>query len=181
MGAHLSPNANNLKLLISDKAIHSKVCEIGKLLDKEYKGRELVIVMIMKGAICLVADLIRHLTIPTRIEFIQSSSYGHHGTQRGPLSIFGVEQLNINQKDVLLIDDIFDSGVTLSNVAARLQEQKPASIKSLVLLSKKVPRAVDYIPDYSLFEIENHFIVGYGMDCKEYYRGLPSIYVLEKK
>lgn len=155
-----------------------KIAEIALKLESEYRGKELTIVMIMKGAICLVADLIRHLQIPCSIEFIQTSSYGQRGTKRGELAIFGLENIQLAKKHVLVLDDIFDSGATLTEVMKRLKAQEPKSIKSLVLLSKKVPRKTEYNPDYVLFEIEDRFVVGYGLDYKEHYRGLPGVYVL---
>ena len=173
----LSDSAN-LELLISEEAILTKISEIGKRLDADYKGKELTIVMIMKGAICLVADLIRHIHVPCSLEFIQGSSYGQRGTKRGELSVFGLEKINLAKKHVLIVDDIFDSGATLSEVMSRLKLQEPKSLRSLVLLSKKVPRKTDYVPDYVLFEIEDRFVVGYGLDYKERFRGLPGVYAL---
>ncbi|MFI5334264.1 MAG: hypoxanthine phosphoribosyltransferase [Chlamydiales bacterium] len=168
----------HLELLISEQTITRKIAQVAKSLDDEYKGQEITIVMIMKGALCLVADLIRHIQIPCSIEFIQASSYGAKGTKRGELSIFGLEKISLEKKHVLVVDDIFDSGATLSEVMSRVKEQQPKSIKSLVLLSKNVPRKTVCHPDYVLFEIEDRFVVGYGLDYKEHYRGLPGVYAL---
>ena len=132
--------------------------------------------MTLKGAICISADLIRHLKVPVQIEFIKASSYGQNGTERGALTIQGVEKLDLTSKNILVVDDIFDTGHTMSGIIAQLQERNPKSLKSLVLLQKKVPRQIAYLPDYSLFEIENRFVIGYGLDYKEYYRELPGIY-----
>ncbi|MBI2742493.1 MAG: hypoxanthine phosphoribosyltransferase [Chlamydiales bacterium] len=174
----LDMNLSHLELLISEQNIVEKISEVAAQLDADFNGREVTIVMIMKGAICLVADLIRHLHSPCSLEFIQTSSYGQKGTERGALSFFGLEKVNVAGKHVLLVDDIFDSGVTLSEAVKRLKEQNPETIKSLVLLSKNVPHKTDYRPDYALFEIENRFVVGYGLDYKEYYRGLPGVYAM---
>ncbi len=179
--ALLTPTKNiaaQLELLISEQSIISKISEIADKLNTEYRDKELTIVMIMKGAICLVADLIRHIQIPCSIEFIQASSYGARGAKRGELTIFGLENIQLAKKHVLVVDDIFDSGATLSEVMNRLKVQDPKSLKSLVLLSKKVPRKTEYNPDYVLFEIEDRFVVGYGLDYKEHYRGLPGVYAL---
>ena len=164
--------------LISEDSIVAKIAAVARELDAHFQGKEITIVMIMKGAICLVADLIRHLSTAFSLEFIQASSYGKNGTSRGELLIFGLENIDLVDKHVLVIDDIFDSGVTLSEVMKRIELQKPASLRSLVLLAKKVPRKTDYRPDYVLFEIEDRFVVGYGLDYKERYRGLPGIYAL---
>jgi hypoxanthine phosphoribosyltransferase len=168
----------HLELLISEKSILAKITEIAKQLDQDYRGKELTVVMIMKGAICLVADLIRQLHVPCSLEFVQGSSYGKRGMARGKLSIFGIERINLAKKHVLIVDDIFDSGKTLSEVVTQLKKQEPKSLKSLVLLSKNVPRKTKYTPDYVLFEIEDRFVVGYGLDYKERYRGLPGVYAL---
>ena len=167
---------DNLELLISQDTIKSKIAEVAHVLDAEYKGEEITIVMVMKGAICIAADLIRELKSPCTIEYVKASSYGHLGSQRGELKIIGLDSLDLSSKNVLLVDDIFDSGETLTGILAKLQEKNPKSLKSLVLLAKNVERDVTYSPDYTLFEIENHFVIGYGLDYKEHYRGLPGIY-----
>jgi hypoxanthine phosphoribosyltransferase len=168
----------DFELLISEKSIIDKIAEVSVELDRDFQGNEITIVMIMKGAICLVADLIRHIKSPCSIDFIHCSSYGQNGTERGELSFFGMDRIDVKNKHVLLVDDIFDSGVTLSESVKRLKEQGPKSIKSLVLLTKNVPHKTDYRPDYTLFPIENRFVVGYGLDYKELYRGLPGVYAM---
>jgi hypoxanthine phosphoribosyltransferase len=180
MDVHLV-NPLSLELLISEEAILSSVAEVCQNLDREYAGKELVIVMVMKGAICLVADLIRHLQVPCSIEFVQGRSYGERGIHRGELTVFGLDNFDVSNKHVLLVDDIYDSGYTLSAIHAKLLEKQPSSLKTLVLLSKNVPRQVVFQPDYILFHIENRFVVGYGLDFKEYYRGLPGVYALHQE
>jgi len=169
-----------LEQILSQEEIQQKLTLVAKKIDQEYAGKEIVIVFILKGAICLVADLIRSIKIPSTIEFLQAKSYGEKGVSRGALTILGIEQIAITDKDVLLVDDIFDSGETLLQVTERLKKQHPRSIKTLVLLCKKVPRTTNYQPDYILFEIENRFVVGYGLDYKEKYRGLPGIYAMTR-
>lgn len=168
---------DNIELLISQDKIKSKIAQVAQVLDAEYNGEEITIVMVMKGAICIAADLIRELKSPCTIEYVKASSYGHRGAQRGELKITGLETLDLTSKNVLLVDDIFDSGETLTGILAKLQEKNPKSLKSLVLLAKNVQRDVSYYPDYTLFEIENQFVIGYGLDYKEHYRGLPGIYL----
>jgi len=169
---------SELQVLIKPEEIAQKIVAVGKKLDAEYAGKELTLIMVMKGAICLVADLIRQLSIPCSIEFIQGSSYGQKGTKPGALTLFGIEELKLAGKDVLLVDDIYDSGKTLTEIVRRLKEKHPATLKSLVLLNKKVPRETPYLPDYILFDIEDRFVVGYGLDYKEHYRNLPGVYAL---
>jgi hypoxanthine phosphoribosyltransferase len=171
----VNTNPNELEVLISAEEIKHQVQRVGKQLDQIYAGKELTIILIMKGAICLVSDLIRTLHIPHSIEFVRGSSYGQQGTKRGALTLFGIDSLNLAGKNVLVVDDIFDSGVTLFSIVHEIQKQHPHSIRTLVLLSKKVPRAVDFTPDHVLFEVENRFVVGYGLDYKEHYRGLSTV------
>lgn len=171
-------NETYLELLIPDSAIHERIKEIAQTLLADYEGKEILLVMIMKGSLCLVADLIRALKVPTSIEFVQCSSYGKSGSSRGCLRIAGLEQISVEGKHVLIVDDIFDSGNTLFEIMTRIQKLQPESLKTLVLLSKRVPRKLLYQPDYVLFEIEDRFVVGYGLDYKERFRGLSGVYAL---
>ncbi|MBI5346025.1 MAG: hypoxanthine phosphoribosyltransferase [Chlamydiae bacterium] len=166
----------NLKVLVSEEEIHNKIIEMAKKLDLDYAGKEITFVMILKGAICVTADLIRELKIPNTIDSIRCSSY-REGEKKGALTILGVEKLDIKDKHVIVIDDIFDTGATMNGVINILKQKNPASIKSLVLLLKKNPRREKEagLPDYSMFEIEDKFVVGYGLDYDEYYRGLKTI------
>jgi hypoxanthine phosphoribosyltransferase len=166
----------NLELLISSQAIEQRIHEIAGELEKEYRGKELVLLSVMKGAVCVTSDLMRALTIPCTIEFIRASSYGKNGTQRGQLTISGLDGLDLREKHVLVIDDILDSGYTMKGIVEHLQTKRPQSIKTLVLLSKNIPRDSNYTPDYALFDIPDRFVIGYGLDYKEYYRNLPAIY-----
>ncbi len=173
-----------LELIITPEQIAHRLAQIAETLESEYPRDELVLVMVMKGAICLVADLMRQLQLPTTLEFIHASSYGTRGRERGPLHLEGLDQIEATGKNILIIDDIFDSGVTLSSAVDQFRQKSPKTLRSLVLLEKQVARESSYLPDYVLFTIENHFVVGYGLDFKEHYRGLPGVYILnpeEKK
>lgn len=172
---------DKLEVLISQEEIERQIKNVAIKIDADYHGDEIVIVIVMKGAICLVADLIRALHNPCSLEFICGSSYGLGGTERGKLTLTGIQGLQLKDKNVLVVDDIYDSGTTLTRIMEELKELQPATLKSLVLLSKNVPRKFSYKPDYVLFEIENRFVVGYGLDYKEYYRGLPGIFALPKE
>lgn len=171
---------NNFRVLIDGPSIQSKVKEIAKQIEKDYESKDLVIIMVLKGALCIVADLIREIDLPLNIEAVQCSSYGARGTQRGELTVHGADRIHVHNRDVLIVDDIFDSGHTMSALYKEFEKQKPRSIKSCVLLSKKVPHLMQE-PDYVLFNIENEFVVGYGLDYKELYRGLPGVYVFDEK
>jgi hypoxanthine phosphoribosyltransferase len=166
----------NLELLIGPEEIAGKLKEVAAKIDEDYQGEELTVIVVMKGALCVSADLIRHLHVPSKIEYLKASSYGQRGTSRGELRITGLDAIELEGKHVLVVDDIFDSGHTMSGLISHLQNKNPKSLKSLVLLEKNIPRTVEYRPDYTLFSIENRFVVGYGLDYKEYYRGLPGIY-----
>lgn len=172
-------NNNNLTPFISSEVLQKKIAETALQLDKEYNGQPITIVMVMKGAVFITVDLMRQLNTPVQLEYLKASSYGKNGTQRGTLTITGLEHLNIQDKHVLIIDDVFDSGNTIKTIKDQLQAKNPKSLKSLVLFEKKIPRAINYRPDYALFEIGNEFIVGYGLDYKEHFRELPGIYVLK--
>ncbi len=167
-----------LELLISEGAIQERIAQIAEQIDRHYLGKEVLLIMIMKGALCLAADLIRVIEVPTSIEFLRCSSYGEGGVSRGRLHISGLDHLDVSGKHVLVIDDIFDSGHTLAEVITRLQKMCPESLQTLVLLSKRAPSKIPFQPDYVLFEIEDRFVVGYGLDYKERFRGLPGVYAL---
>lgn len=174
-----SMDPTKLKPLKEKEEIAEKVKEVSKQIARDYEGKDLVIVMVLKGALCLVADLIREIDLPLDIQTVQCSSYGARGTERGELTVIGADRLQIHNRDVLIVDDIFDTGHTMTTLIDTLQEQKPRSIRSCVLLYKQdVPKVTDYRPEYVLFDIPNAFVVGYGLDYKEQYRGLPGVYVL---
>lgn len=175
---HPAHTDSHLELLIPHAAIQERIQAVSELLNTDYAGKEVVLIMVMKGSVCLVADLMRHIHVPCTLECVQASSYGMHGTKAGALTVTGVDALDLTNKHVLLVDDIFDTGNTLKTIASRIQEKKPATLKTLVLLCKKVQRAMSFVPDYVLFELDNLFVVGYGLDYKGHYRGLPGIYVL---
>ena len=166
---------------ITYEEIKERLNQVAAQLALDYENQEIVVVMVMKGDLCLAVDLIRAISFPCTIECMQTSSYGMKGEYRGGLEIKGVDALNLESKNVLLVDDIFDSGNTLSQVHQALAKKNPKYLKSLVLVSRNVPRDIEYRPDYVLFDIEEEdgFIVGCGFDYKEHYRGLKDVYLLK--
>lgn len=164
--------------LISSAEIAERLEEVCAQIHTENRGRPLCVIAVLKGSYMLLADLSRHLTLPHTVEFIKASSYGKKGTARGELTLQEIGMLDIAGKDVLLVDDIFDSGTTLSTIVQKLRAKNPRTLKTLVLLSKKVPKATPYTPNFILFEIENHFVIGYGLDYKEYFRNLNGVYTV---
>ena len=161
--------------LISSAEIKLKIKEYAELINQEYQDKNLTSVMIMKGCICVTADLIREITVPFTLEFVQAKSYGHNGMHAGDLSLLYDKDLDIEGKDLIVIDDIFETGNTMKKVCNRLMQRNPKSIKTLVLLVKEIERKASYRPDYVLFDIPDRFVIGYGLDYKELFRGLPDI------
>lgn len=172
MAVILSP----MKQLISKEEIHQKILHIAEELNELYQKEELIIVAILKGSICFVSDLIRQLTIPFQLEFIKAASYGMRGTKPGELEIEGLDRLQIEGKKVFLVDDIFDTGKTLHTIKEALEKKAPQKVETLVLLNKILPSRKSPLPDRICFDIGDNFVVGYGLDYKEYHRGLEGIY-----
>ena len=168
----------SLEQLISKRDIEKKIAEAGQQLNAVYAGKSVTIIMVMTGAVCVVSELMQALDVPCKLKYIKASSYGS-GMTSGDLTIVGLEDLNIEGEHIVLVDDIFDTGKTLTTLRTAILEKNPASVKTLVLLTKNVNRPTDYQPDYTLFNIADHFVVGYGLDYKNHYRGLPGIYVLK--
>ena len=167
-----------MELLISSDEIAAKLKIAAAQISQDFQGKKLTIVIIMKGAICLASDLMRELHDTSfTVEYLKASSYGQLGIQQGKLTLSSLEGLSsIEGRDLLVVDDIFETGNTLFHVCEHLKTLKPSSIRTLILLAKEVERKVLYGPDYILFHIPNRFVVGYGLDYKELYRGLPGIY-----
>lgn len=167
------------KEIISKEQIAEKISVFAQMLDRDYAHNELLIISIMKGALCLTADLIRAMKSDPSLQYIRCSSYGQNGTDRGPLEITGMDTISVQGKNVLIVDDICDSGHTLNAVRKQILQKEPANVRSLVLLRRKTNLPTKFLPDYSLFEVEqDDFVVGYGLDYKEHFRSLPSIYAL---
>lgn len=144
-----------------------------------YQGQPVTIISVLTGSVVLLADLIRQLDLPLRVGVVQASSYRGAATSRSKLIIHSELMLDITDRDVLLVDDIFDTGHTLVEVIARLREFRPTSIRSAVLLRKRGRQEVDIEPDFVGFEIPNEFVVGYGLDYEDAYRNLPYVAALE--
>ena len=157
----------NFRLLISEQHIKNRVAEIATQIDVEYQDKELTLIIVMKGAICLVADLMRVIKVPITLDYVQASSYGQNGMNAGTLTLRGIENLELKDQHVLIVDDIFDTGHTMSEIKKELLKQGPASLKTLVLLLKNKARTINELPDYTLFTIENEFVIGYGLDLNE--------------
>jgi hypoxanthine phosphoribosyltransferase len=168
-----------MKTLFNKHQLHDGVAEMAANIEKAYEGRQLTIVGVLTGSVVLLADLIRAIEQPMRVGVIQASSYRGATTERGDLIINSELMLDISGRDVLLVDDIFDTGHTLKNVVEKLYEFGPKSVKSAVLLRKLGRQEADYEPDFTAFNIPDEFVVGYGLDYEDMYRNLPYLAALE--
>ncbi len=171
--------SERLVLLYSRDQIARRVEELAARISADYAGSDLVLIGILRGSFIFLADLVRRLTIPAVIDFLGAASYGS-GTQTSGQVVFTKEiQVPVLGRDLLLVEDIEDSGVTLQAIQSKLKELKPRSIKICTLIDKRERRLVDMPVDYFGFRIEKGFIVGYGIDHAERYRYLPEIYRIE--
>jgi len=163
-----------VKVLLTEQQIQDGVRRLAEQITEQYGKEPLTIIGILTGSIILLSDLIRMLELPLRVGVIQTSSY-RNGTERGELRINDNMMLDIRDRDVLLIDDIFDTGHTLARVVDRIHEFGPSSLRSAVLMCKTGRQQVDYRPDYVTFDIPDEFVIGYGLDFEDEYRNLPYI------
>ena len=168
-----------MKTLLTEDQLKQGIVQLAEKIQAHYQGKPLTIVGVMIGSVVLLADLIRLLKTPLRVELVQARSY-HNGTRPGPL-VINTDLLsnNIQGRDVLLIDDIFDTGHTLWELIPQIDELGPSSIRTAVLLRKIGQCKLDLKPDFICFDIPNAFVVGYGLDYLDLYRNLRYIAVLE--
>ncbi|MBP9899987.1 MAG: hypoxanthine phosphoribosyltransferase [Verrucomicrobiota bacterium] len=166
------------RVLITDAQIARRVRTLARVIERDFRGREVVVISLLNGTVLFLADLIRHLSLPLRLDFIGVSSYGA-GTESGELVFTKELRLDVRGRDVLLVDDILDTGKTLSRVIPKLRALKPRRIKVCVLLDKPSRRVEKVAADYVGFEIPDVFVVGYGLDYAEKYRNLPFVGVLK--
>jgi hypoxanthine phosphoribosyltransferase len=165
------------RILIPEEQIARRVRVLSRQIESDFTKRELVVVSLLSGTVMFLADLIRHLSLPLRLDFIGVSSYGL-GTESGDLVFTKELRLDVRGRDVLLVDDILDTGRTLSRVIPKLRALRPRRIRTCVLLDKPDRRVEDIEADYVGFEIPDFFVVGYGLDFAERYRNLPFVGVL---
>lgn len=165
------------RVLITEEQIARRVRQLTRQLQKDFAGRDLVIVSLLNGTVMFLADLVRHLSLPVRLDFMGVSSYGA-GTESGELVFTKQLRLDVRGRDVLVVDDILDTGRTLKRVLGVLREHKPRRVKVCVLLEKKARRVEKVRADYVGFHIPDLFVVGYGLDYAERYRNLPFVAVL---
>ncbi|HOB09063.1 MAG: hypoxanthine phosphoribosyltransferase [Limnochordia bacterium] len=167
------------EVLLTEAQIAERVRQLGQEISRDYEGKDLVVVGILKGAICFFSDLIRQVEIPVNIDFMAVSSYGSSSQTSGVVKILKDLDMPIEGRHILLVEDIVDTGLTLNYLKTNLLSRNPASLKVAALLDKPERRQIDIHADYLGFSIPDHFVVGYGIDYAEQYRSLPYVAILD--
>jgi hypoxanthine phosphoribosyltransferase len=166
-------------VLIDEETLRRRVAELGEEVSADYQGRDLLLVGVLKGAVFFMADLMRQLTVPCEIDFMAISSYGASTDSSGVVRILKDLDINIEGRHVLVVEDIIDSGLTLSYLIRNLEAREPATLEVCALMTKPERREIDVPVRYVGFEIPNRFVIGYGLDFAERYRNLPYVGVLD--
>ncbi len=169
---------DELREILSPEVISERVKELGRQITRDYQGGELVIVGILKGAFIFMADLVRAIDLPMEVDFIRLTSYGSADTSSGEVRITKDIEINVSGKDVVVVEDIVDTGLTLKYLRDVLKLHNTRSVKICCLIDKKERRAVDVEVDYVGFDVPRGFLVGYGLDYNERYRNLPGVFHL---
>ena len=166
------------EILVEADDLRRRVAELGDEVSRDYAGRDLLLIGVLKGAVFFMADLMRELAVPCEIDFMAISSYGAATDSSGVVRILKDLDINIEGRDVLIVEDIIDSGLTLSYLMRNLEARQPATLEVCALMTKPERRQIDVRVRYTGFEIPNKFVVGYGLDFAERYRNLPYVAVL---
>jgi len=169
------------RILISEEQLKETVAKMGAQISKDYEGKNLLVISVLKGAAVFMSDILRAITIPCRIDFMAASSYGAGTQTKGSVKIIKDLDIDVSGFDILIVEDILDSGVTLSNIIKLLESRKANSVKICTLLSKPARRKVEVPVAYEGFEVPDEFVVGYGLDYAELYRNLPFIGILKEE
>ncbi len=168
------------EVLFSRSLIEQRVRELGARISNDYEGREPIVVGILNGAVFFLADLVRAIRVPTRIDFVRAASYGSGMSSSGTVKLTKDVELSVEKQPVILVEDIVDTGLTLQRIIELMERKGPESIRVCALIDKTERREVPIRPDYCGFSIESGFVVGYGLDFNEQYRHLPDIYTLKE-
>lgn len=164
--------------LLKTEAIHQAVVRIARQISRDYENHDLVLVGVLKGAFIFLADLVRQLTIPVTLDFVCLSSYGNATATRGTVRTCKELEIDVKGKDLLIVEDIVDSGLSMSHLMRYLETFEPKTVRICALIDKRERRRTDIDIAYVGHEIDQGFLVGYGLDCAEAYRYLPAIYLL---
>ncbi len=168
-------NSRIKRVLITEEEISKAIKRAGKVIDSYYDGRPILLVSVLKGAFVFMADLCRAVSVPCEIGFMCAKSYYAGTTSSGVVQITMDLEQDVSNYHVIIVEDIIDTGRTLKDIYKLLSARNPLSLHVITLLDKPERRVVDFTADLSLFTIEDHFVIGYGLDCGEYYRNLPYI------
>ena len=166
------------EILIDEDRLQSRISELGHEISSDYEGRDLLLIGVLKGAVFFMSDLMRRLTVPCEIDFMAISSYGAATDSSGVVRILKDLDINIEGRHVLVVEDIIDSGLTLSYLVRNLEARNPATLEICALMTKPERREIEVDVRYVGFEIPNRFVIGYGLDFAERYRNLPFVAVL---
>lgn len=167
------------RILITEADIEKRIAELGAVITKDYHGKDLIVVCVLKGAFMFLSSLAKRIDLPLTVDFIAVSSYGHATESSGVVRFIKDLNDSVENRHVLIVEDIVDTGLTLHYLADNLLSRKPASVKICTLLSKPARRKIHVDVDYVGFEVPDYFVVGYGLDSAEIYRNLPDICVLK--
>lgn len=170
---------DEISVLIKEEDINNRIKEIAEQISKDYEGKTVTLICILKGSVFFTCELAKRLTIPVKLDFMSVSSYGSGTSSSGRVKIVKDLDESVEGKDIIVIEDIIDSGNTLSYLLKLLKSREPNSIKLCTLLDKPERRVVDVAVDYTCFEIPDEFVVGYGLDYDQKYRNLPYVGVVE--
>jgi hypoxanthine phosphoribosyltransferase len=167
------------EILLSREEIKKRVQEMADRISNDYAGRELIVIGVLKGAFIFMADLIRGMSIDCKVDFVRAASYGAGTETSGKVVMTKDIETSIRGRDVLIVEDIVDTGLTLKHLVSWLQERNPRSLKVCVFLDKRKRRKVSFEADYVVFSIDDGFVVGYGLDFNEQARFLPEVYIVK--
>ena len=171
--------AEKIRVLLSEEEVDQRICEVAAQISKDYEGKEVHLICILKGGVFFTCELAKRLTVPVSLDFMSVSSYGSETKSSGVVRIVKDLDEPLKDKDVLVVEDIVDSGRTLSYLMEMLKDRGPKSLRLCTLLDKPDRRVVDVNVDYTGFQIPDEFVVGYGLDYDQKYRNLPYIGVVE--
>lgn len=170
--------SKKLSILFSKEEIDAEITVIAEQLTEKYKGKDPVFIVILKGAFVFASNLLLKLDFPLNVDFMVISSYGNAKITSGTVRIEEDINVDINNRHVIIVEDIIDTGTTMKHLTAKMWANEPKSLAIVTLLDKPSRRKTDIQPDYSCFEIEDHFVVGFGLDYAQYYRNLPYVGIL---
>jgi hypoxanthine phosphoribosyltransferase len=170
---------DSLKILFTRERIAEQVRRLGREIDGDYQGREILLVCVLKGSFLFFADLVRAISRPVMVDFVRMASYGCETISSGVVEMRKDLEISVADRDVIIVEDIVDTGYTLQTLFHRLQDRGPRSLKVCTLLDKRCDRRVSIGADYVGMTLDEGFVVGYGLDYQERYRELPDLYILE--